>query len=173
MKKKDKMLSNVQEGNMFRRLEMTLSIEVENDFKRGRRGIIVHNSSQNQDWIVPWKKNGQEDTKQEFDFPTGKDDYLVIAVTPGGGDLKGCKADLPAALPFIFIPGGMEKMKILTSSDGERTTLRIPQGPPTWQLKIRNPLKAADMQRGDEGEGSGEGGGSNVTLGDDGPGGWD
>jgi hypothetical protein len=152
---------------------MTLTIEVKNNFKKGKRGIIVHDSSQKQDWIVPWEKNGRGDTKQEFDFPTGKDDYLVIAVTPGAGDLKGCKAELPAALPFIFTPGGMEKMKILTSSDGERTTLRIPPGPPTWQLKIKNPLKAADLGRGDEGEGSGEGGGDNVTVGDDGPGGWD
>lgn len=152
---------------------MTLTIEVENNFKKGKRGIIVHNSSQKQDWIVPWKKNGQEDTKQEFDFPANNDDYLVIAVTPGAGDLKWCKAELPTALPFIFTPGGMEKIGILTSSDGERTTLRIPPGPPTWQLKIKNPFKPADLQRGDEGEGSGEGGGNNVTVGDDGPGGWD
>ena len=46
---------------------MTLTIEVENNFKRGKRGIIVHDSSQKQDWIVPWEKNGQGDTKQEFD----------------------------------------------------------------------------------------------------------
>ncbi|MGD2092944.1 MAG: hypothetical protein PVH61_42670 [Candidatus Aminicenantes bacterium] len=151
---------------------MTLTIEVKNNFKRGKRGIIVHDSSQKQNWIVPWEKNGQGDTKQEFDFPGGKDDYLVIAVTPGAGDLKWCKAELPTTLPFIFIPGGMEKIGILTSSDGERTTLRIPPGPPTWQLKIKNHSERM-AQSADEEPGSGEGGGANVSVGDDGPGGWD
>jgi hypothetical protein len=151
---------------------MTLTIEVKNNFKRGKRGIIVHDSSKKQDWIVPWEKNALGDTTQEFDFPGGTDDYLVIAVTPGAGDLKWCKAELPAALPFIFIPGGMEKIGILTSSDGERTTLRIPPGSPTWQLKIRQPTQIM-AQMANEEPGSGEGGGSNVTVGDDGPGGWD
>ena len=151
---------------------MTLTIQVKNNFKKGKRGIIVHDSSQKQDWIVPWGKNGQGDTTQEFDIPGGKDDSLVIAVTPGAGDLKWCKAELPAALPFIFIPGGMEKLGILTSSDGERTTLRIPPGSPTWQLKIRRATQFM-AQMADEEPGSGEGGGNNVTVGDDGPGGWD
>lgn len=152
---------------------MTRSIEVKNNFKRGKRGIIVHDSSQNQDWIVPWKENGQGDTTQKFDFPIGKDDYLVIAVTPGAGDLKWCKVQLPAALPFIFIPGGMEKLGILTSSEGVRTTLRIPPGLPNWQLKIKVSTRQLARRADDEEPGSGEGGGDNVTVGDDGPGGWD
>jgi hypothetical protein len=154
---------------------MTFSIKVENDFKRGRRGIIVYNSSQKQDRIIPWKAGPEDVTKREFELSTGSgndDDYLVIAVAPGGGDLKRCKINLPANVPFTFIPGGTERITIIPSSDGKQNTLRVPAGPPTWRLKIRSPLEPVEpLLRQDPG--SGEGGGNNVTVGDDGPGGWD
>jgi hypothetical protein len=52
---------------------MTFSIEVENDFPKGKRGIIVRHGSQKQDRVVPWNKNGRGNSKPGFDFSSGDD----------------------------------------------------------------------------------------------------
>ena len=149
---------------------MTFSIDVENKFRKGRRGIIVYDSSEKQDWILPWKNNGQGTKLKKFMLPadSGKDDdYLNIAVAPGGGKLGRSKIVLPANIPFTFIPGGIDSITIIPS--GDRVYIKIPEGPPTWQLKIMKPSEPIGYLMGDDStppENSG-----NVTVGDDGPGG--
>lgn len=149
---------------------MTFEVTVENKFTRGKRGIIVYNSSEQKDCIIPFKENGKNNSRKKFDLPTGSkgNNYLVISLTPRPVNLTTtCKIDLPSTVPFTFIPVGTQSIKITPS--GKRTTLKIPGGPPTWQLKIDNPLKSMLTNR----PMVEEGGGNNVTVGEDDPGGTD
>jgi hypothetical protein len=65
-----------------------------------------------------------------------EDDYLHLSVVSGPGRLrKDCVIDLPSWADFEF--SSVENGAIIHS--GNRTLLKIPPGPPTWQLKITRP----------------------------------
>lgn len=62
-----------------------------------------------------------------------EDDYLHISVVSGPGPLEGkCMVNLPPWMDFEFSPGG----EVAVTHTGNRTLLRIPPGPPVWQLKM-------------------------------------
>jgi hypothetical protein len=83
-------------------------------------------------------------------------DYLHISVTRGPGNLwKGCVIDVPSWPDFEFSSEG----HVTVTHSGKRTLLRIPPGPPTWQLKITRRNKVRQIW------------GDKVTVGNDGPGG--
>ncbi|MCK5056625.1 MAG: hypothetical protein KAT34_08220 [Candidatus Aminicenantes bacterium] len=65
-----------------------------------------------------------------------EDDYLHLSVVSGPGRLrKACVIDLPSWADFEF--SSVENGAIIHS--GNRTLLKIPPGPPKWQLKITRP----------------------------------
>jgi hypothetical protein len=65
-----------------------------------------------------------------------EEDYLHISVISGPGYLwKNCMLDLPSWADFEFSSEG----KSTLTHSGDRILLKIPPGPPTWQLKMTMP----------------------------------
>ena len=117
-------------------MSIEADIKVENKFITEKRDInIYHHStgsahiiSQNSSITLPLREVGQ-------------DDYLHISVVSGPGDLEyDCWIDLPSRLDFQFSSAGNVTTFAFTHS-GDRALLKIPPGPPTWQLKLTRPAK--------------------------------
>lgn len=71
--------------------------------------------------------------------PNGQSDYIHISVVRGPGDLwKTCILDLPEWVDFEF----SSICHIIFNHSGGRLFLKIPPGPPTWELKITSPIDA-------------------------------
>lgn len=85
--------------------------------------IISHNSS----IALPLGTNGEKD-------------YLHISVVKGPGYLeKNCLINLPSWADFDFTSKESVTAISITHShdpDGARTVLKIPPGPPAWELRI-------------------------------------
>lgn len=63
-------------------------------------------------------------------------DYLHISIVSGPGKLeKGCLVDLPSWCDFSFSSIGNGNL----SHSGDRILLKIPPGPPSWQLTVTRP----------------------------------
>ncbi len=61
------------------------------------------------------------------------DDYLHLSIVSGPGSMeKDCRINIPSWCDFTI--SGLGNGGITHS--GNRTSLRIPPGPPVWQLKI-------------------------------------
>ena len=88
--------------------------------------IISHNSS----ITLPLAANGDKD-------------YLHISVVKGPGYLeRNCLISLPSWADFDFTSKESVTGISITHShatDGARTILKIPPGPPVWELKITRP----------------------------------
>lgn len=62
-----------------------------------------------------------------------EDDYLHVSLVSGPGPLEGeCMVNLPSWIDFEFSPGA----DVIVTHSGDRTLLKIPPGPPIWQLKM-------------------------------------
>jgi hypothetical protein len=86
--------------------------------------------------------------------PIIEDDYLYISIVRGPGRLEGsCVVNLPSWIDFELSSAGDAAI----THSGERTILKIPPGPPTWQLKMTRALDSLIDQPWDR-----------VTVGDDG-----
>ena len=82
-----------------------------------------------------------------------EDDYLHISIVSGPGPLEGeCMVNLPSWMDFEFSPGG----DVTVAHSGNRTLLKIPPGPPVWQLKMTRSLSSLINQPWDR-----------ITIGDD------
>ncbi len=63
-------------------------------------------------------------------------DYLHISIVSGPGKLeKECRVNLPSWCDFSFSSVGNGDI----SHSGDRTLVKIPPGPPSWQLTITRP----------------------------------
>jgi hypothetical protein len=72
-----------------------------------------------------------------------ENDYLHISVASGPGHLKNhCVLDIPSFLDFKFSLNGEE---ITLVHAGKRMLLRVPPGPPVWQLKMTIPTQLFDI----------------------------
>jgi hypothetical protein len=167
---------------------MIYSIEVENKFEMSRRGLQVRRKSfegtmEEQRISCPVYESGdvgEESRMVKFSIGKveGEEDYLEISVDNQQEELGPCKIDIWSNGPVTFIPPAAASVTVLPPKDVEtletNTTLRIPSGLPTWKLEIMSPPK----QSRDEEDGvSGliirdEGSTTNVTVGDEPPGGW-
>jgi len=68
----------------------------------------------------------------------GESDYLLISVLRGPGYLwTDCVISLPSWIDFNLSSEG--KLGLTHSGDTERMWLKMPPGPPTWELKITRP----------------------------------
>ena len=84
--------------------------------------IISHNSS-----ITLPLKNSDEN------------DYLYISVVKGPGYLwTSCVIGLPTWVDFDFSSEG--NLTVTHAGAAKQTLLKIPPGPPTWELKITSPV---------------------------------
>ena len=86
--------------------------------------------------------------------PIIEDDYLHISIVSGPGNLENKSVvNLPSWLDFELSSAG----DAAVTHSGERTILKIPPGPPTWQLKMTRSLDSGIDQPWDR-----------VIVGDDG-----
>jgi hypothetical protein len=84
--------------------------------------IISHNSS----ITLPLRNSNEKD-------------YLYISVVKGPGYLwTSCVIGLPTWVDFDFFSEG--NLTITHSGAAKQTLLKIPPGPPTWELKITSPV---------------------------------
>lgn len=82
-----------------------------------------------------------------------EDDYLHISIVSGPGHLEGrCVVSLPSWVDFEFSSEG----KLTVAHSGDRTLLKIPPGPPQWQLKMTRSFSSLMNPSSDS-----------VTIGDD------
>lgn len=121
-------------------------ITVENKLVTGKRDINVyhhatrsaHIISHNSSITLPLGTNGQND-------------YLHISVVKGPGDLgSDCLINLPSWVDFELI--SKESITGMTlnhshSSGGDTIWLKIPPGPPAWDLKITNPITLSSSRQ--------------------------
>lgn len=156
---------------------MTFSIEVENKFKISQRDIHIYrkNSRETKEVLrvgYPGEvERGAVTLSLEND--EGTNEHLEIRVDNQQLNLGPCRIELPSDFTFTMFPGGVERLQVIPSDNSNRTALRIPPGLPGWKLAIKPSRSMKVRQNIGEEPGSGEGGGENVTVGDDGPGGWE
>ena len=63
-----------------------------------------------------------------------EDDYVHISIVSGPGNLENNSVvNLPSWVDFDFFPEG----NVAVTHASNRILLRIPPGPPTWQLKMK------------------------------------
>ncbi len=137
---------------MSREFSMTkqIDITVRNKLIKEKRDVNVYHHSNRSAHILSCNSTLTRRIK-----PVEADDYLHISVVSGPGHLKNdCVLDLPSFVDFRFsLPG-----EITLVHSGERTLLRIPPGPPIWELKMTIPkqLSSRDSINSDH-----------ITIGDD------
>lgn len=137
------------------------TIRVKNKFKgEEKRGILVYDSSNDADHIIPGSKKGVRSKSKKFTLPftNGEDPehYLLISVIPRHGKLGPCKIDLPRTAKITFLPLRRQELTLAPTKKG--AFLAIPGGFPVWQLKITRPPD--DVYVGQPGD--------NVSVGEDG-----
>ncbi len=112
---------------------LDITITVENKLIKEKRDINVYHHSTRSAHIISHNSS--------ITLPlriVGEGDYLHISVVSGPGSLwKDCLIDLPSWANFEFASEG--KLTLTHSDDPKRTLLKIPPGPPAWQLKMTRP----------------------------------
>jgi hypothetical protein len=142
-------------------VKMTHLIKVENKFEMSRGDILVCRKS------FKGTVEEQRVSSSGYEYQIGEEDYLEISVDNQQEELGPCKIDIWSNGPVTFVPPEAASVTVIPSEDVEtNTSLRIPSGPPTWKLEIMKPISDF-ISRGDP-----SGDKTNVTVGDDEPGGW-
>ncbi len=111
-----------------------IDITVQNRLVKEKRDINVYHHANRSAHIISSNSSLTRGIK-----PAEADDYLHISVVSGPGHLRHyCVLDLPAFLDFRFSLIGEATLL----HQGGRTLLRIPPGPPTWELKMTIPSQS-------------------------------
>ncbi len=105
-----------------------INIKVENRFVIEKRDLNVYHHSGKSTHLISCGSSVDLPLK-----PAGQNDFLHISIVGGPGPLEGkCMVNLPHWIDFKFSPGG----DMDVTHPGDRTLLKIPPGPPLWQLKM-------------------------------------
>ncbi|UCH92623.1 MAG: hypothetical protein JSV88_20325 [Candidatus Aminicenantes bacterium] len=121
-----------------------VDITIRNKLIKEKRDVNVYHHFNRSSHIVSYNSSVTRGIK-----PVKESDYLHISVVSGPGHLKNyCILDLPSFVDFKFSLTGAE---ITFIHSGKRMLLRIPPGPPVWQLKMFIPKYSAaiDSLNGD------------------------
>jgi hypothetical protein len=117
-----------------------VDIIVENQFIMEKRDINIYHHSTGSAHIISQNSSITLPLRE-----VGKGDYLHISVVIGPGDLEyDCWVDLPSRLDFQFSSTRNITTFVFTHH-GNRSLLKIPSGPPTWQLKLTRPTDFTDL----------------------------
>jgi hypothetical protein len=130
----------VNELNITKQVEIT----IRNKLAKDRRDVNVYHHSNRSSHIISYNSSITRTIKS-----LKENDYLHISVVSGPGHLKNCCIlDLPSFVDFKFSLTGEE---VILVHSGERLLLRIPPGPPVWQLKMIIPkhFSIVDSLNGD------------------------
>ena len=105
-------------------------ITVENKLIQEKRYINVYHQSTRSAHLISYNSS--------ITLPLGtaaENDYLYIsAVRSHGNSWKACLIDVPSWADFEFSSEG--KVAVAHANDADRIILKVPPGPPTWQLKM-------------------------------------
>lgn len=108
-----------------------LEITIENNLVKEKRSINVFHQASIGSHLI--SHNGSIILPLHME-ETG--DYIHISITSGAGHLKNaCLLDLPNGLDIEFSGNG----KVFLLYKKRRVNIRIPPGPPSWQLKVTRP----------------------------------
>lgn len=122
-------------------MSVEVDIIVENKLIKEKRDIHVYHQSTRSAHIISRSSSITLPLKSVME-----DDYLYISVVRGPGNLwKESVIDLPSWADFEF---SLEGKAVITHS-GKRTLLKVPPGPPTWQLKMMRPDESPIVQKSD------------------------
>ncbi|MCP5107906.1 MAG: hypothetical protein GY950_31245 [bacterium] len=115
-----------------------IDITVENKLEKEKRGLNVYHHSSRGAHLISYNSSVTLPLRS-----IEAEDYLHISVVRGPGDLrKNCLIDLPSWADFEFSSEG----KVTLNHSGDRTLLKIPPGPATWQLKLTLPCTAPETR---------------------------
>lgn len=122
-------------------MPQAIDIIVKNNLIMEKRGLNVYHHSDKSAHII------SPDGSIRVPLTADKGgDYLHISAVRGPGPLlRGCVLDIPSWAEFEFSLEG----KVTISHKNERTILRIPPGPPAWQLKIAGQAGTSSRQQPD------------------------
>ena len=129
------------------------NITVKNKLIEERRYINIYHRSTRSAHLISYNSS--------ITLPLGtveENDYLYISAVRSNGNLwKACLINVPSWADFEFSSEG--KVAIAHSNDADRTILKVPPGPPTWQLKMTQSTAAFMGKLSD-----------NIIIGESGPG---
>jgi hypothetical protein len=107
------------------------NITVENRLIHEKRAISVYHQASRGAHLI--SQNGSVIISLK---PEVEEDYLHISVITGPGRLRNdCVLEIPGGLDFEFEGEG----KVMVAHKRGWLMVRIPAGPPVWQLKITRP----------------------------------
>ncbi|MGD2085198.1 MAG: hypothetical protein PVH61_03345 [Candidatus Aminicenantes bacterium] len=110
-----------------------IDITIKNKLTTGERDLHVFHHSTRSAHIISHNSSITLPLRN-----AGENDYLSISVVKGPGYLwTVCVIGLPTGVDFDFSSEG--NLTVTHSSNARRTLLKIPPGPPTWELKITRP----------------------------------
>lgn len=105
-----------------------INIKIQNKLVTEQRDLNAYHHSKRSAYMI---SHGNSITIPLGTFEDG--DYLHLSIVSGPGSLeKDCRINIPSWCDFTI--SGLGNGGITHS--GNRTSLRIPPGPPLWQLKI-------------------------------------
>ncbi len=118
--------------------EINITITVQNKLKKEKRDLNVYHQSTRSAHIISHNSSITLPLRT-----VEEDDFLHISVVTGPGHLRqNCLIELPAWANFEFSSEG----KVTLTHSGDRTSLKIPPGPPKWELKITRPAEFSGIQ---------------------------
>ena len=107
-----------------------IEIAVENRLTAVKRDINVYHFSSRSAHIISYNSSITLSLG-----PPGNSDYLQVSAARGPGHLwKHCLIRMPSWADFEFTTSG--SVTFIHAHDSHSTLLKIPPGPPTWELKI-------------------------------------
>lgn len=113
-------------------MEKEISITVENKLVMEKRDMNVYHHSTRSAHLI--SHNNSITLKLR---PSLEDDYVHISIVCGPGHLTYKSIlNLPSWADFELHSEG----SLMAAHSGERTVLKIPPGPSTWQLKMKRPI---------------------------------
>ena len=107
-----------------------IDITIRNKLTAGERDLHVYHYSTRSAHIISHNSSITLPLRN-----AAENDYLYISVVKGPGYLwTACVIGLPSWMDFDFSSEG--NLTVTHSGNVKRTLLKIPPGPPTWELKI-------------------------------------
>ncbi len=118
-----------------------INIVIENKLIMEKRDVNLYHQSMRRAYMI-----GSNSTIDVSLRSVLEEDYLHISVVSGPGPLaQKCVINIPSWADFEFSSEG----NLTATHSGDRTLLKIPPGPATWQLKITLPVTSLVNRQSD------------------------
>lgn len=116
-----------------------IDITIENKLVMEKRDMNVYHNSSRSAHMISYNNSITLPLKSVIE-----DDYLHVSIVSGPGHLKGESiVNLPSWLDFEF----SSRDDLTVKHSGGRTSIKIPAGPPMWQIKMTRSPSSPNYQR--------------------------